>query len=212
MPDPIRVVLADDHPLILSGIRLTLAQCPDIEVLAAVGDAQQALEVCQSLRPDVLVLDLSMPGPPSTEVVRLLGQSCPELRILVLTAHDDEAHVRQMMRAGVTGYLVKDEAPESVGPAVRAVAQGTLWISRVVAAKVMRQLGAREEQSDGLTRRERQVLFRLSQGLDNAAIASELNLSEQTVRNYVSEVYARLDVRSRAEAVVWARERNLQDP
>lgn len=212
MPDPIRVVLADDHPLILSGIRLTLAQCPDIQVVAAVGDAHQALEACETQRPHVLVLDLSMPGPPSAEIVRRLGESCPDLRILVLTAHDDEAHVRQMMRAGVTGYLVKDEAPESVAQAVRAVAQGTLWISRAVAAKVMRQLGAREEQSDGLTRRERQILYRLSQGLDNAAIAAELNLSEQTVRNYVSEVYARLDVKSRAEAIVWARERHLQDP
>lgn len=212
MPEPIRVVLADDHPLILSGIRLTLSAAADIEVVASVGDADQALEACEARRPDVLVLDLSMPGPPSAEVVRRLGESCPATRILVLTAHDDEAHVRQMMRAGVTGYLVKDEAPESVAQAVRAVAQGTLWISRTVAAKVMRHLGGPDEVSGGLTRRERQILFRLSQGLDNAAIAADLNLSEQTVRNYVSEVYARLDVKSRAEAIVWARERHVEDP
>lgn len=212
MPDTIRIVLADDHPLVLAGIRLSLGEEGDVEIVGEAGDADQALELCETHRPDVLLLDLSMPGPPSTEVVRRLGESCPATRVLVLTAHDDEAHVRLMIRAGVTGYLVKDEAPENVAQAVRAVSQGTLWISGTVAAKVVRHLGEPADGPHGLTRRDLQILYRVSQGLDNAAIAADLNLSEQTVRNYVSEVYSRIDVKSRAEAIVWARERHVEDP
>lgn len=211
MNEKIRVVLADDHPLLLSGIRQSLGEAADIVVVGEAGDTHLALEICEAERPDVLVLDLSMPGPSSTEVVRRLGESCPETRILVLTAHHDETHVRQMMRAGVTGYLVKDEAPENVAMAVQAVSRGILWISRTVAANVKRHLGAPEGDFHGLTRRERQVLYRLSQGMDNASIAADLNLSEQTVRNYVSEIYSRLALKSRAEAIVWARERQIQD-
>ncbi len=211
MTEQIRVVLADDHPLILSGIRQSLSEASDILILGEAGDTNQALEICEAEHPDVLVLDLSMPGPSSTEVVRRLGETSPETRVLVLTAHSDETHVRQMMRAGVTGYLVKDEAPENIATAVQAVARGTLWISRTVAANVKRHLGAPEGDLHGLTRRERQVLVRLSQGMDNASIAADLNLSEQTVRNYVSEIYSRLDLKSRAEAIVWARERQVHD-
>jgi DNA-binding NarL/FixJ family response regulator len=137
--------------------------------------------------------------------VAYLRQHCPAVKVLVLTAYDDDAYVHGLTAAGVAGYVLKDEMPETVVRAIRAVEDGDTWLSRPVVEKLARL----EMEETFLTEREGQVLRLMARGWDNVQIAAELGLAEQTVRNYVSRIYTRLEMKSRAEVIVWARERGM---
>ena len=205
MTRPIRVLLADDHPLVRAGLRATLATAPDLALVAEAATADEAQRLCHEHGPDVLLLDLAMPGPPPAATVAYVGEQCPRTRVIVLTAHDEEAYARGLIAMGVAGYVLKDEAPEALVQAIRSVAQGGSWFSYAV----IRKLAEPERPAPAagaLTGRERQLLGLLAQGWDNARIAGELHLSEQTVRNYLSRLYAKLGVRSRPEAMAWLRD------
>ena len=210
MPDtlktPIRVLLADDHPLVRAGLRATVALADDIALIGEATTGEEAQELCRELTPDILLLDLHMPGPPAVGTVAYLRGASPATRVLVLTAHDEDAYVRALLAAGVAGYVLKDEVPETLLHAIRGVAGGGVWFSQGIAAKLTNILGNHRDAARELTERERELLRALEQGWDNARIATALNLSEQTVRNYLSRLYAKLQVRSRAEAMVWLRE------
>ncbi len=210
MPDslktPIRVLLADDHPLVRAGLRATVALADDIVLIGEATTGEEAQQLCRELTPDILLLDLHMPGPPPSATVAYLRDACPATRVLVLTAHDEDAYVRALLAAGVAGYVLKDEVPETLLHAIRGVAGGGVWFSQGIAAKLVSILGNHRDAARELTERERELLRALEQGWDNARIASALNLSEQTVRNYLSRLYGKLQVRSRAEAMVWLRE------
>lgn len=207
----IRVLLADDHPLMRKGIRTSLEEESDIMVVGEAADGQAAQRMSQRLQPDVLLLDLSMPGPSALETMNYLYQHCPTVKIVILTAHDDEVYMRHLIAAGAAGYVLKDETDETLVHAIRVIMSGDQWFSRSVVEKLshVHEAHAGQELALRLTDREQEILMMIAQGLSNAVIASRLDLAEQTVRNYASRLYTALGVRSRAEAIVWAKERGL---
>jgi len=209
----IRVVLADDHPIVRSGIKGALEVEDDIQVVGEASDGHEAQRVCEELEPDVVLLDLNMPGPKVTDTIAYVREKCPNAKIVMLTAHDEDAYIRAVMRAGVSGYLLKEEAVDTVVKAVRAVKKGAAWYSQTIAERFTQwQFGREPEIEEAqLTPRERDLLILVSKGWDNARIAGHLHLAEQTVRNYTSTLYEKLQVHSRAEAIVWARERGFAD-
>ena len=209
MSESIRVLIADDHPLIRSGLCTALQTEPDIVVAGEASDGDEVQRQCAGLQPDVLVLDLNMDGPPAVATLASVRELCPRTRVLILSAYDDDVYVRGVVLAGAVGYVLKDEAPEALVQAVRTVAQGGTWFSRSLVENLV--LHAEHDQSDAppLTERESQIIQLIAQGWGNARIAEELCLSEQTIRNYVSRLYGKIGVQTRAEAVVWGRDHGV---
>jgi DNA-binding NarL/FixJ family response regulator len=209
MSKSIRVLIADDHPLIRSGLCLALQTEPDIVVAGEAADGHEAQRQCANLQPDILVLDLNMDGPPAIATMAAVRELSPRTRVLILSAYDDDVYVRGLVLAGALGYVLKDEAPEALVQAVRTVAQGGTWFSRPLVENLV--LHAQHERSavPPLTERESQIIRLIAQGWDNARIAEELFLSEQTIRNYVSRLYGKIGVQTRAEAVVWGRDHGV---
>ncbi len=205
MTDTIRVVLADDHALIRDGLRAALAAAADIVLAGEATTGDEARELCLALRPHILLLDLHMPGPPSIDTVIYLKKHYPALKILILTAYNNEAYVQSLVQAGVAGYILKDEATETVVQAIYTAAQGKSWFSRPVLDK----LAEATQKTFSLTRRERQVLALIARGWSNTRIAAELKLAEQTVRNYTGSIFTKLEVTSRSEATVWAKDNQI---
>jgi len=207
MPESITVVLADDHPAVRAGVRAALDAEPGIAVVAEVATRDDARRRSLALRPAVLVLDLNMPGPPLLEIVADLRAQLPETQILVLTAHDAAAQARELLGLGVGGYVLKDEPLDALVRAIRAVARGETYISRAILAKVLpgRAADRADERVEAsLTPRERQLLRLLTRGWETTRIADAVGISEQTARTYLSRLYGKLGVHSRAEATAWA--------
>ena len=207
----IKVLLADDHPALRAGIKGMLEKA-DIEVVGEAADGDEALRLAERLGPDVLVLDAVMPGLRAPQVIHRLKETCPDLRVLVLTAYDDNELVFGLLDAGAVGYVLKEEALETIEAAVRAVARGESWLSPKVAAKVMKKaLGKEETEEEAipLTERELEVLRLMARGWSNQRIAKELSITERTVRFHVGNVLGKLGVSSRTEAVVEGVKRGL---
>ena len=203
-----KIVLADDHPLVRKGIRAALDSESSFEVMAEAADSDEALRAVLKHRPELLLMDLSMPGTLTPDL--LISQArgaMPDLKVLVLTAYDDDLHLRQLSHLALSGYLLKDEAVENLLRALRTIEEGAVWFSQSVSDKI-RNLTHRlaDPQLLNLNSRDRDVLSLIGQGMDNRCIAEELSLAEQTVRNYVSRIYLKIGVGSRAEAVIWSRE------
>lgn len=208
MSTTIRVVLADDHPLVRAGIRSALTD--EIVLVGEAADGPTTLSLCQREQPDIILLDLNMPDSSPFVTVRELRATCPASQIIILTAYDDDAYVRGLTAAGIAGYVLKDEALEVVASAITTVHSGGSWFSRGVVAKLVHQFGtAAQTTAVRLTNRERQLLGLLLQGQDGRQIASQLNLGEQTIRNYLSRLYDKIEVKSRAEAICWARDNHF---
>lgn len=212
MTDKIKILLADDHPLVRSGIRATLTEEAGVELIGEATDGMEVQRLCTELHPDVVLLDLSMPGPSPLDTIAFLQQHCTKTRVLVLTAYDDEVYIRGVVKAGVAGYLLKDEATEALINAIFTVVRGGTWFSRAVVDKMfeLRNDPADDELAE-LTNREREILEVIGKGWDNRRIAKEFDLAEQTVRNYVSRIYDKLNLHSRAEVIVWARKRGFKE-
>ncbi|WP_214107521.1 response regulator [Acrocarpospora catenulata] len=208
----IRVLVADDHPVYRRGLVGVLAEEGDVEVVGEAADGDAALRLAAELRPDVVLMDLHMPGVNGVEATRRLA---PECRVLVLTMFDDDESVLAATRAGARGYLVKGASGERIMSAVRAVAAGDAVFGADVAGRVLDVLaadrrGARAGRPfPALTDREREVLDLIAAGRSNPEIARRLFLSDKTVRNHVSAIFAKLQVADRAQAIVRAREAGL---
>lgn len=209
----IRLLIADDHPVFVSGLGVTFADCDDIEVVGAASDGDAAVSAVSELAPDVVLMDLRMPRRNGIEATRAIVASGSDAAIVVLTMFDDDASVFTAMAAGARGYLVKGAPQERIVDAVRAVAAGELVFGRDVATQVLAFFAAPRTRTTAafpdLTERETEVLGLVAAGQNNALIARGLGLSEKTVRNHVSAIFAKLRVADRSEAIVRAREAGL---
>lgn len=209
----IRVVLADDHPVVRQGINSILTYDEQIKVVGEASDGFETQKVCQEKSPDILLLDLSMPGPKLTDLIQGIREVCKTIKIMVLSAHDDDIYVREVIKAGVEGYLLKEEAPDVVTKAVHSIYSGSTWFSQPIVEKLVQwQFGVKSDAEEvQLTKREKEILTLLAKGFDNGKIADNLGLAEQTIRNYVSTIYEKVDVHTRAEAIVWAIDSGYND-
>ncbi len=209
----IRVVIADDHPIVRSGIQNELADHSDIQVIGEAKNGDEALHLALTVRPDVLLLDINMPGLRAVDVVKRLQELSAAPRVLVLTVLEDEEHVISLLSAGAKGYILKDERPAVIVGAVRAVAQGTLWLSASVANVVGQAVSpaSTEAPEKVLTPREVEVLRLMSRGWSNSQIAQDLSVTEATVKFHVGNIYDKLSVTSRVEAVLYAARKALVD-
>ena len=206
----IRVLLADDHPIVRTGIRTLLDGVADIEVVAEAQSGVQALELVEQLLPDVLLLDMEMPGLSGVDVAKRLKLLKSPVRVLALSAYDDAQYVRNLLTNGASGYLTKEEAPEMIVDAVRGVARGEEgWLSRRAVATVTAWARGDADDSSGLTEREQEVLPLIVAGKTNQEIALALKISEKTVEKHVGSILNKFNVASRVEAAVQAVQRGL---
>ena len=208
----IRVVLADDHPVVRAGLAALLGSLTDVEVVGVAADGRAAVKEVLLQRPDVAVLDLQMPELDGFGASREIVRSAPGVGVLVLTMFDDDDSVFAAMRAGARGYVVKGAEQDEIARAVRAVAAGEAIFSPGVAQRVLRFLTAPPQVADPfpeLTGREREILVLLAAALPNAAIATRLELAPKTVANHLSSIFTKLQVADRASAIMRARDAGL---
>jgi DNA-binding NarL/FixJ family response regulator len=213
----LRVVIADDHPVFREGLHTILQDCPEVEVVAAVDDGDGAVRAVEDLQPDVIVMDLRMPGVGGVEATSRLTARHPRTAVLVLTMSEDDDSVFAALRAGARGYLLKEADAADILRGVTAVSHGEAVFGPRIADKVIAFFAAATRARGplpfpALTEREREILVLVAQGCDNTSIARRLVLSEKTVRNHVSACLQKLQVASRAEAVAVAREAGLGAP
>lgn len=212
--DPIRVLIADDHTLFLEGMRALLASIPDIEVVGEAMSGEEVVTLSASLQPDVILMDLQMPGGNGIEATRNILNSSPHIGILVLTMFDDDDSVFAAMRAGARGYILKGADQGEMLRAVRAVASGEALFGSAIAKRLLSFFAGAMSLASArafpeLTDREREVLHLIAQGHSNLEIAERLTLSPKTVRNHISNIFSKLQVVDRAQAIIRAREAGL---
>lgn len=203
----IRIVIVDDHAVIRDGLTAMLEPQPDLEVVGSAADGRTALEVVDAVRPDVVLMDLRMPGMDGASATVEIINRRPGIRILVLTMHESEADIVRATKAGAIGYLLKDTPRETLFAAIRSAAKGEPALAPPVAARLMR--GIREPGPAPLSAREIDVLQWVARGAPNAEIARGLHISEATVKTHLARAFAKLDVGDRTAAVTVALERNI---
>ena len=213
MTSAVRVLIADDHPLVRHGLTAALASDPTVEVVGEAATGTAAVRAAGTLRPDVVVMDLHMPELNGIDATRRICHAAPGLGVLILTMYEDDASLFSALRAGARGYLLKGAQQEEILTAIHAVAHGGVVFGTSVAQRVLQHFstsaGRRAPSFPQLTEREREVLDHVAAGQDNRTIARQLDLSTKTVSNHVSTIFAKLHVDGRGEAIVQAREAGL---
>lgn len=213
----IRVIVADDHHVLRLGVisLLEMEAENDIVVVGEVASGDALFDAAQALKPDIIILDICMPGFDALDDIQHLKDLAGGARILILTAHDEPEYVTRLVAAGVSGYLLKDEIPATIVQAVQAVAHGQTWFSQRIAGQIIRsahvpniEVGI-ESDVAALTPREYEILQLIAHGKTNHDIAEELSLSKATVQNHVSNIYAKLGIEIRSQAVIYALRHNL---
>jgi two-component system, NarL family, response regulator LiaR len=213
-PDPIRVLIVDDHAVVREGLRTFLELQDGIEVVGEAGDGEQAVEQAATLAPDVILMDLVMPKLEGVGAMRALRERSPSSRVIVLTSFIDDGRLMPALEAGAAGYLLKDVEPSELARAVRSACIGEAMIDPTVAARLLRTLSEPRVSAGGdggehLTRREREVLELIAAGRSNKRIALELGIAEKTVKTHVGHLLAKLGVADRTQAALLAVQRGL---
>ena len=210
----IRVLIADDHAVLRAGLKLLIDNQPDMVTVGEAADGRQALEAARRLRPDVVLLDLSMPGMGGFSALRALREAAPEARVLVLTMHADEDYLREALRLGAAGYVVKSAADEELLAAIRAVYRGDVYIHPTMTRALLDTLvpstpPETEDPWETLSEREQQVIRGVALGYTNREIAERLHLSVKTVETYRARAMEKLGLKTRAQLVQYAARRGL---
>ena len=207
--DGIRILLADDHPLIREGLRRILEMDPQIEVVGEVGDGQGAINKTRILDPDVVLMDLKMPGTDGVEASRVIRREFPEIRIIILTVADDD-DMLEVIRAGASGYLLKDVEPSELLKAIHTVYEGRPAFHPIVTSRLLGEYNRlsmpvrKDDEISRLTEREKEVLGLIAQGESNKNIARKLFISEKTVKNHITSIFRKLKVEDRTQAAIFA--------
>ena len=217
--DAIKVLIVDDHALFRRGLQMVLENEPDIDVVGEGGDGQEAIDMAEKSTPDVVLMDVRMPKHSGIEATRQIKDMLPSTKILMLTISDEEGDLYEAIKAGASGYLLKEISIEEVADAVRSVHQGQSLISPSMASKLLTEFAAMVKRADErtqvpgprLTERELEVLKLVAKGLNNRDIGSELFISENTVKNHVRNILEKLHLHSRMEAVMYALREKLLD-
>ncbi len=213
----IRVLLADDQAMVRGGFRMILESEPDIDVVGEAANGEQAVASTRRLRPDIVLMDIQMPGGDGLQATRRITGELPS-RVVILTTFERDDYVFEALRAGASGFLLKNAAPEELVHAVRVVTAGDALLAPSVTRRIVEQFARQPirpelgQRLDALTQREREVLAALARGLSNAELASELYVSEGTIKTHVSSLLAKLGLRDRVQAVVLAYESGLVTP
>ncbi|MEU7748061.1 response regulator transcription factor [Nonomuraea sp. NPDC049158] len=214
----IRVVLADDQPLIRAGLRMVIDGTADVVVAGEAGTGAQAVQLTRQLRPDVVVMDIRMPGMDGIEATQTITAESPDTRVIMLTTFDDDGNVYASLRAGASGFLVKDMALEDILSAVHVVAAGDALIAPSVTRRLIAGFAERPQprlrprELTGVTAREREVLTLVGRGLSNAEIAAHLHISPGTAKAHVASLFAKLGARDRVQLVIAAYDAGLVSP
>jgi DNA-binding NarL/FixJ family response regulator len=212
----IRVLLCDDQALVREGLRAILGTAPQLEVVGVAADGATAVELARKLQPDLVLMDLNMPGMTGIQATQLIREAFPHVKVLALTTYDADEWVFDAIRAGAAGYLLKDASREGLITAIEGTVAGRAYVDPAVAGKVLAQVaqtpGARNPAlAAALNTRERDILRLIMRGMTNAEIAQTLFLSEGTVRNHLSAIFEKLDVTDRTQAAVVALRHGLVD-
>ncbi|MFE0703982.1 response regulator [Streptomyces sp. NPDC058872] len=215
----IRVVLADDQPLIRAALQMVITDTADVQVVGEAGDGTEAVRLTRELTPDVVVMDIRMPGMDGIEATRMITTGTSTARVVVLTTFDDDDHVYGALRAGASGFLVKDMALDDILAAVRTVAAGDALIAPSVTRRLIKEFAGRptatpasRTELERITNREREVLTLVGKGLSNSEIADQLSISIATAKTYLTRLLAKLDARDRVQLVILAYEAGLVAP
>jgi DNA-binding NarL/FixJ family response regulator len=208
---PIRVVVVDDHMVFREGLRALLGRVDDIEIVGEAATTQEAIEVTEAVRPDVVLMDLHLPGDGGEVATTTILASHPEVGVLALTMHSDDTHLRHALQAGARGYLLKDAEPDAIIRAIVAVNEGQAIFDPGIAQRVIAATGTSDAERPFpvLTEREYEILDRLARGLPNNAISARMGISIKTVQNNVSTILLKLGAADRAQAVAVARDAGM---
>ncbi len=210
MTNKLRILIAEDHEIVRSGLKLTVELQPDMEVVGEAGDGREAIRLAEELKPDLILMDVSMPVLNGLTAAAKLGRTMPEVKILTLTRHTDDAYLQELLQAGVSGYVLKQSAPDELIRAIRAVAKGDKYLDPAVAGKVFDSYTENRSKLRGevrgvkLTVREAETLRLIALGYSNKEIAEQFDLSVKTVESHKSNAQKKLDINSRKEIISYA--------
>ena len=212
MTPAVRVLLVDDHPVVRQGLRALLSTQDGIEVVGEADDGEAAVAAAERLSPDVVLMDVVMPGMDGVEALRRIGERRPQTRVVMLTSYADERRAMEAVDAGASGFLLKDASPRDVAAAIRAAHRGEAVLHPSVAAKLLAERRRPPAAHADLTARELEVLRLIARGLQNKQIAVQLHVSEKTVKTHVSAIQRKLDVTDRTQAAMYAVRERLAEP